>query len=57
MSQHNVNDTTIKKPVDDPNRKPAVRINEQAFLMINWIDYVEQSKSNPRFTQFAQIES
>jgi hypothetical protein len=42
--------------LDDPNRKPAVRINEQAFLMLNWADYVQQSKSNPRFKQFAQID-
>lgn len=38
------------------DRKPAVKINEQAFLMLNWPDYIEQSKSRQRFTQFAQID-
>lgn len=43
--------------LNDPNQKPAVKFNEQAYLMLNWSDFVEQSKSqNLRFTQFAQID-
>jgi hypothetical protein len=44
-------------PVDNSNKKPAVKFNEQAYLMLNWSDFVEESKNqNSRFTQFAQID-
>lgn len=37
--------------------KEKARINDQAFLMLNWKRISEESKNNPRFTQFAQINS
>lgn len=38
-------------------QKERQRVVDQAFLLLNWQRISEESKNNPRFTQFAQINS
>ena len=53
----NIDNKTEKEKTEEEkeNENAAVKFNEQAFLMLNWENYVQNSKNTP-YVNFACIE-